>query len=160
MLPLQIAPSSVLRQVAQAVGLPISGEISYLATEMITAMRHYHGIGLAAPQIDKSLRIIVVATMPQPTIYINPEIIKTSWRKVDIEEGCLSIPGVYGSVRRPQRVLARYLDISGRRHEEWLTEMVARIYQHEVDHLNGVLFVDKALIISSGRELLAKYGLD
>jgi peptide deformylase len=160
MLRLQIAPAAILRQVAQPVTLPLQKEISRLADEMKSAMHYYRGIGLAAPQVNKSLRLIVVATAPHPTVYINPEIIKSSWRKVDLIEGCLSIPGVYGLVRRPQRVYVRYTDIMGQAQEEWLDDMVARIYQHEVDHLNGILFVDKAIAITSGRELLAKYGLD
>ncbi|HLD85874.1 MAG TPA: peptide deformylase [Patescibacteria group bacterium] len=159
MLPLIIAPEPILRTVAQAVALTIPSEVVNLAQGMFAAMAYYHGIGLAASQINQSLRLIVIATPGNPTAYINPEIIKVSWRKIDFEEGCLSLPGVFGLVRRPERILARYYNLAGEMKEVWLTEMIARIYQHEVDHINGMLFVDKAAAITSGRDLFTKYGL-
>ena len=159
MLPLILLPNQILRAVAKPIALPPTAEVAKLAQEMIEAMNHYHGIGLAAPQVNISTRLIVVATAGQPTAYLNPEIIKTSWRQVDMEEGCLSIPGVFGLVKRPERVLARYYDLAGQKKEEWLEAMVARIYQHEIDHLNGILFTDKTSVLTSGQELLPQYGL-
>jgi len=145
MLPLIIAPEPILRTVAQAIALPIPSEVVNLAQGMFAAMAYYHGIGLAAPQINQSLRLIVIATPGNPTAYVNPEIIKVSWRKIDFEEGCLSLPGVFGLVRRPERILARYYNLAGEMKEVWLTEMIARIYQHEVDHIDAILFADKVV---------------
>ncbi len=160
MLPLILVPNNILRSKTEPVALPPTAELVTLAREMIVAMKHYNGIGLAAPQIDKSLKLIVVATASAPSVYLNPEIIRSSWKKVEMEEGCLSIPGVFGLVKRPAKVLARYYTLTGELKEEWLSDMVARIYQHEVDHTNGILFTDKVSKITSGQELLAKYGLD
>ncbi|HCX38887.1 MAG TPA: peptide deformylase [Candidatus Veblenbacteria bacterium] len=159
MLPLIITPNEILRAVAKPAILPPTEEEIKLAQGLIEAMKHYHGIGLAAPQVNVSTRLIVVATAGEPTVYFNPEISKNSWRKIEMEEGCLSIPGVFGLVKRPARVLAKYFNLSSQKKEEWLDGMVARIYQHEVDHLNGILFTDKATKLISGQELLAQYGL-
>lgn len=159
MLPLVVAPQPILRERARAIALPIAEAVKRLAGDMFEAMAHYHGIGLAAPQVGERVRLIVIATPRVPTAYLNPEIIKTSWRKTDFEEGCLSIPSVFGIVRRPARVLARYVTLSGEQRQEWLDGLTARVYQHEVDHVNGVLFVDKVVRYTAGVELLAAYGL-
>ena len=159
MLTLIVAPNPILRQKAKPIPVPVSPTTHQLAQEMLLAMEHYHGIGLAAPQVGQSVRLIVIATPEQPTAYLNPEIKQHSWRKVNFEEGCLSLPGVYGDVRRPSRVLASYTTIAGEQKEEWLTGLIARVYQHEVDHLNGVLFTDLTKKITNGAELLATYEL-
>lgn len=160
MLPLVIMPAQILRQPSGEIKLPLTAEIKVLAQQMLAAMTHYNGIGLAAPQVGQSLRLIVIATSPQPSVYINPEIIKSSWRHNQMEEGCLSLPGVFGIVKRPRRVLARYLTLEGEIKQEWLDDMIARVYQHEVDHLNGILFTDKVTILTKGQELLSQYGLN
>ena len=157
MLPLIIAPNSILKRVAADINLPVSAEVVALAQNMVKAMVHYKGIGLAAPQVGQSVKLIVVATPNSPTVYINPQIIKYSWKKITMEEGCLSIPGVFGMVKRPQSVRARYLTLDGALKEEKLDGMVARIYQHEVDHVNGVLFIDRKPKILAGAELLPNY---
>ncbi|MBI5465913.1 MAG: peptide deformylase [Candidatus Kerfeldbacteria bacterium] len=157
MLPLVIAPDPILRKVTEQVSLPLSAEVQALAKQMFPAMKHYDGIGLAAPQVGRSLQLMVVNTPLEPTAYVNPVILKRSWKKVAMEEGCLSIPGVFGIVKRPQKILARYVTLGGQTREEWLDGLMARVYQHEVDHLNGVLFIDKTKEITQGSELLAKY---
>lgn len=158
MLPLIIAPNPILRAVAQPVGLPLGADIKLLAKDMVLAMQHYRGIGLAAPQVGHSVRLIVIATPDGPTAYANPEITKSSWGKVNMEEGCLSLPGVFGVVRRPERISVRYCDLNGERVSGELSGMMARVFQHEVDHLNGILFTDIAKSIEQGEELLSKYG--
>lgn len=157
MLPLIIAPDPILRTKAQPVELPPQPKVIELADKMIAAMLHYHGLGLAAPQIGQSLRLIVIATPTHATAYLNPEILKLSWRKVDMEEGCLSLPGLFGLVRRPSRVLARYATLLGETQETWLEGLIARVFQHEVDHLNGILFIDRKPKFTQGRELLSQY---
>lgn len=158
MLSLVIAPHPILRQVAVALPLPPDDEVRALAIDMFSAMEHYRGIGLAAPQVGRSIRLIAIATPGGPTAYVNPEIVRPSWRKVDMEEGCLSLPGVFGVVRRPERVNVRYLTLDGQPVQEELSGMIARVYQHEVDHLNGVLFIDRTKRIDQGQELLSTYG--
>jgi len=159
MLPLILLPDPILRKVASPVTLPLSEEVRGLAEQMFPAMKHYDGIGLAAPQVGYSLQLMVINTPDQPTAYINPVIIKSSWKKVNMEEGCLSVPGVFGLVKRPAKILARYVTLEGKTKEEWLQGMVARVYQHEVDHLNGVLFIDKTKKIIEGQELLSGYAI-
>ncbi|MBU1039269.1 peptide deformylase [Patescibacteria group bacterium] len=157
MLPLIIAPQDILRAKAESLPLPLSKSDLLLAQAMEAAVVHYNGIGLAAPQVNFSRRLIVISTGEKPQAYFNPEIVKSSWRKVVMEEGCLSLPGVYGLVKRPIRVLANYLGSDGLKHQEWLDGLTARVYQHEVDHLNGILFIDLTKEIIAGQELLAKY---
>ncbi len=157
MLPLIIAPDHILKRVGDTIQVPLSLDIQNLVQDMFKAMVHYKGIGLAAPQIGQSLQLIVVATPEGPQAYINPQIIKSSWKKVNMEEGCLSIPGVFGLVRRSEWVLARYVTLDGIIKQEKLSEMTARIYQHEVDHVNGILFIDRKPKILAGEELLEKY---
>ncbi len=158
MIPLIIAPDTILRQVAVAIPLPPPEKLHQLAREMFEAMIHHRGIGLAAPQVGHSIRLVVIATPGGPTAYVNPEVVKFSWRKVDMEEGCLSLPGVFGVVRRSQQVTVSYVTLGGKTVQEELKGMMARVYQHEVDHLNGVLFPDRAKSIDEGSELLIKYG--
>lgn len=157
MLPLIIAPQNILRDRAADLNLPLSQADLFLAEQMKEAMVYYKGIGLAAPQVNESKRLIVLDNGGQIKSYFNPEILKSSWRKVVMEEGCLSIPGVYGLVKRPQKVLASYLGSNGKKYQEWLDGLTARVYQHEVDHLNGILFIDLTDEIIAGQELIANY---
>lgn len=158
MLPLVIAPHSLLRQVAAPVDISAGGlKLRSVVKEMYKAMLHYDGIGLAAPQVGMAWRLMVMNTPGGPTAYFNPEILKTSWRKILLEEGCLSVPGVYGLVKRPARIEVRYQTIEGETKQAWLDGLWARVYQHEVDHLNGVLFIDKTKKFITGAELVEKY---
>lgn len=101
------------------------------------------GIGLAAPQVDRSIRAIVVNMDNKAVSFINPEIIKKSLLKTTMEEGCLSLPGIYGLVRRPRGVEIKYLDLQGKEKEIKAKGLLARVLQHEIDHLKGILFIDK-----------------
>jgi len=115
------------------------------------------GIGLAAPQIGLLKRVFVIDTNPVVEqdvtiekfegIFINPVIIDSDSDDVAFREGCLSIPGIYEEVYRPEKILVRYNDISLVMHEEELDGIKARIFQHEFDHLNGILFTDKISMI-------------
>ncbi len=109
------------------------------------------GIGLASPQIGETTRIFVIADSVykkedsiRPTVFINPIITKKSSKKVSFEEGCLSIRGVYGHVRRPAQVTVVAYDEHGEKFERGTGALLARVIQHELDHLDGVLFTDKA----------------
>jgi peptide deformylase len=104
------------------------------------------GIGLAAPQVDQALRVVVIDLMPDdkpaPLALINPEVVAASEDLATREEGCLSLPGQYADVTRPARVKVRYLDPTGAKREIEAEGLLSACLQHEIDHLNGVLFVD------------------
>jgi len=137
--------SDVLRQVAQPVA-EITDEIRQLANDMLKAMYDSEGVGLAAPQIGVSKRVIVLDVDPydpscEPIALINPEIVERTGRE-DSEEGCLSVPEVRGEVKRSENVTVEALDLNGKKVRIEATDLLARAIQHEIDHLNGVLFVD------------------
>ncbi len=127
-----------------------SPEMRELLAHMEQAMIHDDGVGIAAPQVGVFKRVILIAEKDGIVPYFNPEILSASWKKnVDVE-GCLSVPGVFGTVRRSDRVRVRYTDSKGLQHEEEARDFRARVFQHEVDHLNGVLFIDKVEKITQG----------
>ncbi|ELR96996.1 peptide deformylase [Gloeocapsa sp. PCC 73106] len=113
------------------------------------------GVGIAAPQVGRSDRLMIIASHPnprypdaplmEPVAMLNPRLIGHSADLVEGSEGCLSVPGVRGIVSRYQTVEIEYFDRQGKLQQRQLTDFVARIFQHELDHLNGVLFVDRAL---------------
>lgn len=110
---------------------------------MINTMRRSQGIGLAAPQVGVSQRLIVIAFQKEPLILFNPEISKKSFKKESGEEGCLSVPGVFGLVKRHYKISVAALDKSEKKINFVAEGMLARVIQHEVDHLNGILFIDR-----------------
>ena len=113
---------------------------------MFATMYRAPGIGLAAPQVGVGLRFAIVDLMPDekpsPIALINPEIVARSQEQATREEGCLSLPGQYAEVTRPARVKVRYLDQTGRGGEIEAEGLLAACLQHEIDHLDGILFVD------------------
>lgn len=134
----------------------ITPEILKLTKDMIDTCRKAQGIGLAAPQIGKSLRLCIINLehlgLP-PFALINPKIVKTSWKKVSMEEGCLSIPGLYGMVKRPAKVTVKATNIEGRETKFEADGILARVLQHEIDHLDGVLFTSKMTKQTSGEPM-------
>lgn len=137
--------SDILRQVAEPIE-EITDEIRQLANEMLKAMYDSEGVGLAAPQIGVSKRIIVLDIDPydpscEPIALINPEIVERTGKE-DSEEGCLSVPDVRGEVKRSENVTVEALNLDGKKVRIEATDLLARAIQHEIDHLNGVLFVD------------------
>lgn len=133
----------VLRQKAQKV-TEFTPELKILIDAMFASMEEEYGIGLAAPQIGMSKRLFVThAQDDQPRVFINPEIIQTSVETVSYEEGCLSVPGVFAQVIRPEVVTIQAQDQEGKRFVLEAKGMLARVIQHENDHLDGVLFVDR-----------------
>lgn len=137
----------------------VTEDLRALAQDMIETMRAEKGVGLAAPQIGRSVALCVVELpedydtdeegnhfnpdVEMPMILFNPEIVESS-RKTDThEEGCLSFPDIRGNIDRPIEIKLRYLDENGVAHERVIVDFLARVIQHEVDHLNGVLFIDR-----------------
>lgn len=144
-------PNPILRQKTAEVLIEeiASPEFQKLIDDMIQTMYASKGIGIAGPQVSASKRVIIVetATKPdqqKPVAFINPEIISKSWRTVMSEEGCLSVPGVFGIVKRFRGVKIKALDRDGKPVTIRNNHLVSVILQHEIDHLNGVLFIDKA----------------
>lgn len=141
-MPLRFFGDQGLRRVADSI-TDVNGEIVDLATHMLSTMRDAEGVGLAGPQVGRSLRIFVHRLHEEaPTVLINPEIIEADGEWV-YSEGCLSIPGLYYDVVRPERVHIRALDIEGNELDIEADEFLARVCQHEIDHLDGVLFIDR-----------------
>ncbi len=120
----------------------ITDEVRDLVKSMFETMYLAKGIGLAAPQVGRTERVAVIDVDKSPFVIINPEILEFDSRTSKAEEGCLSIPDVYGDVERPTRVKVRALDIEGRPFEVEADELLGRCLQHEIDHLNGKLFLD------------------
>lgn len=140
--------SQVLRKRAEPV-TSVTPELQRLADEMIEAMYEAGGVGLAAPQVGRSVRLFVMDVARegeprQPYVFFNPEIVAASPEKETAEEGCLSIPDVWAEVTRPEAITVRALDRDGKPFEvKDAHGLFARCVQHEMDHLEGVLFVDK-----------------
>ena len=145
--PILIHPDPRLKKVCDPVA-DLSDELRTLADDMLETMYDAPGIGLAAPQIGKMHRLIVLDCVkeegetPRPLIMFNPEIIASSDDTNVYEEGCLSIPDQYAEVTRPADVSVRWIDMNGNEQTEDFGGLWATCVQHEIDHLNGKLFID------------------
>jgi peptide deformylase len=145
-----ILPDKQLRLVSKRIE-KVTPEIRKLADDMFETMYDAPGIGLAAIQVAQPVRLITMdlarkneegEITPQPRVFINPEILSSSEETSVYEEGCLSIPEYYEEVERPAKVRVRFTDLDCKMHEEDAEGLFATCIQHEIDHLNGVLFVD------------------
>jgi peptide deformylase len=140
--PVYKIPAPVLRSNAAPV-TKISKKTQLLIDEMLRVMKTANGIGLAAPQMGVLQNVIVVAPQGmKPTAFVNPVVVKSEGEIVG-QEGCLSLPGLYGDVKRAEYIVLQALDRKGRAYEYELEGMPARVVLHEIDHLTGVLFIDK-----------------
>ncbi len=151
-LPIYVYGQPVLRKVAEDIA-PDYPNLKELIANMFETMDHADGVGLAAPQVGLSIRVVVIDLnvlsdeMPEfkdfRRAYINPHIIETGDELTSMDEGCLSLPGIQETVKRPTRVHVTYLDENLQPHDEWIEGYLARVMQHEFDHLDGVMFVDR-----------------
>jgi peptide deformylase len=145
-IPILIAPHPLLKAKSRPVGPQDADLVRSLIPRMFTTMYKAPGIGLAAPQVGETLRLAVVDLMPAdkpaPLVLINPTILQASAELATREEGCLSLPDQYADVTRPARVKLRYFDQQGGRQEIEADGLLAACLQHELDHLDGILFVD------------------
>lgn len=142
----------ILRKKCQPVA-EVNDEIRELVESMIETLIEHNGIGLAAPQVNKDLRLFITAVpkeLPDGNweqgellVFINPEIISYSEEQEIRQEGCLSIPKLYGDVLRPEKIIIRATDIHGNEFEQEFTGLQARCCMHENDHINGVLYIDR-----------------
>ena len=154
---------AVLREPARAVADAADPAVQALIDDLLATVAEVNGVGIAAPQVFEPLTLFIVASRPNPrypdapdmvpTAMINPELL---WFSPDTEkgwEGCLSIPGLRGLVPRHRRVGVRYLTRSGELREEEYGGFLARIFQHEFDHINGLVFVDR---VADSREFVSE----
>jgi peptide deformylase len=139
-------PAAILRQRAEAVQ-KIDSSVHMLIDAMAELMYQAEGVGLAAPQVGISQRVIVLDAGDGLTSMVNPEIFEMSEEQEKVEEGCLSLPGVRVQVHRPKSLKIRGIDERGETVEITAEGLLARVFQHEIDHLNGVLIVDHASMI-------------
>jgi len=153
----------ILRQRAKKVTDIHSDQCQQLINEMMSIVSAAGGVGIAAPQIHHSLRIFIMCSKPnprypnaplmEPTAVINPEIIKVSTDKEKGWEGCLSVPSMRGFVPRHQKITVRYSDQQGNVQQKELEGFIARIFQHELDHLDGLTFIDQ---LESTKDLISE----
>lgn len=134
-------------------------ELRSLIETMVATMRKQRGIGLAAPQIGIWSQVAVIEMKDGPLVVINPDLTDVSKEKEDDEEGCLSVKGVYGVVRRAKRLALHAYDIDGVPFTLKASGLLARVIQHEYDHLQGVLFIDHCHELTSGTEKARELGL-
>ncbi len=151
-LPIYIYGSGVLKKHAEEVTSNYP-DLQQLIVNMRETLAHTEGVGLAAPQVGHSIRLFItdgaafkeeepsLATFQR--VMINPEIVEYSEETWSFNEGCLSVPDIHEDVIRPSKILIRYFDENFKEHEEWLDGIAARIVQHEYDHIEGNLFVDR-----------------
>jgi peptide deformylase len=139
-------PNKDLRVVSVPVALDRVGsqDMAELIEDLKVTMKKENGIGIAAPQVGIHERVIIVDMNGKPTAFINPEITEKSFKLLDSEEGCLSVPGKWGVVKRHRGVSIKALDAKGNPIAFKTHGLVAIIFQHEIDHLDGVLFIDRA----------------
>ena len=145
-LPILIAPHAALRTKARRVAPADADAVKALVPRMFEAMYKAPGIGLAAPQVGVGLRVVVIDLMPDnaphPLTLVNPQIVAADEALATREEGCLSVPNQYADVTRPARVTVRYHDLDGVQQQVEGEGLLAACLQHELDHLDGILFVD------------------
>lgn len=153
-LPIHTYGLGVLRKEAADIDPHSYENLGQLIDDMYETMRRSEGVGLAAPQIGKSIRLVVITLDPLKEeypeyegfnhAYINPHIVEYDESETEtMEEGCLSLPGIHEPVKRPTRIRVTYLDEQYQPHDEWVEGYLARVMQHEFDHLDGKVFTDR-----------------
>ncbi len=153
-LPLVTLPIPTLRDRSievdpKEIGTP---EFQLFLDDLIATMFVEDGVGIASPQVGRNIRVFIVNEKLGPKAYINPEVTTIGEAMQESEEGCLSVPGVWGVVSRSKKAKVKALDRHGRRVEFDVKGFMAIVFQHEFDHLNGVLFIDRASRIENATE--------
>ena len=150
-LPIYTYGQPVLRKVAEEI-TPDYPELKTLIENMFETMNHADGVGLAAPQIGLDIRLVVITLDPLADeypefkdfnrVFINAHVLDVDGEEVSMDEGCLSLPGIHETVKRRDRVHVKYMDENFVEHDEWVEGFLARVMQHEFDHLEGHMFID------------------
>jgi peptide deformylase len=139
-----IEPNPILRKKSAEIKNINDKQFQQLCLDMAETMKKKDGVGLAAPQIGQNIRLIIINTKEGAVCMINPKIIKKSLTKEWGEEGCISVPNVFGQVKRCKKIICKYLNKDGKEVKINAKGLMARVIQHEIDHLDGILFIDKA----------------
>jgi peptide deformylase len=158
-LPIIKYPNQVLRTPGKDLAFPLSLVNQKLIANMAATVQKAKGIGLAAPQVGQSLNLIIINLehLGLPVFaLLNPKVVSASKVNTKMEEGCLSIPGVFGLVSRPKTVHVKGFTIDGQEIEFKADELLSKVVQHEIDHVNGVLIIDKISKYTEGKELLSQ----
>ena len=157
-LDLRVLGDPILRQETRVVE-SVTDELRHLIDDMFETMHRARGIGLAAPQVGRTERIAVADVEgggKSPIVLVNPVVVSASSATAKAEEGCLSVPDVFGDVVRPESVVIRALDREGKEFEMEASELLARCFQHEIDHLHGKLFLDYLSVLKK-RSAMSKW---
>ena len=159
-LPISNLPAKVLRTPVEDLTFPLKKDVVKLLKNMLDTVISAQGVGLAAPQVSKNLNMALIyledADIPAFPI-INPKITHYSKETSEMEEGCLSMPGVFGMVRRPKKITMEAYDIDGQKFTITDDTFLARVLQHEYDHLQNTLIYDKLEKITKGEDILPNY---
>ncbi len=159
-IPISKLPAKVLRTATEQVELPGDKKLIRLIKDMIATCKAADGVGLAAPQIGQNLSMAIIyleeAGLPAFPI-INPVITHSSKEQTEMEEGCLSMPGVFGKVKRPKKITMEAYNLSGEKFTITDDTFLARVLQHEIDHLHKTLIIDKFEEITGGKDLIKQY---
>lgn len=142
-LPIKIYPAPCLKEKAQEISNPKDPEIQELILDMLETMKENNGMGLAAPQVGKSLRLCVIKFERKTYVLINPKFKSKSWSKEIADEGCLSFPGQFIPIKRSKKVKVTAKNKSGKEITVEAEGLLARAFQHEIDHLNGILYIER-----------------
>jgi len=136
-------PNKILQQKAAKIKDPTDSKIKNLIPRMIEAMKENNGLGLAAPQIGESLRLCIIEEGGVLYVLINPKIASKSKKQILLEEGCLSFPGKFFPIKRAEKVKVRYVNDKGVKSKIKAEGLLARALQHEIDHLDGILMINR-----------------
>lgn len=153
-------PSPILREGSKPIPISELPKYKNLIKEMVSFMKEKDGLGLAAPQIGQNIQLAIVSTNDGAIALINPKIIKKSWKKENGEEGCLSLPSIFGMVKRHSKISVLTFSQAGKEITFTAKGLFARVIQHEIDHLNGILFIDRTKKITQGKDELEKLEKD
>jgi peptide deformylase len=136
-------PAPILQGKTEKIKIPLDKKVQELVLDMLETMRANKGVGLAAPQVGSNLRLCVIETEEETYILINPKITAQSRKKIISEEGCLSFPGKFFPISRHEEVQVRFVDVQGKPGKIKGQGLLARALQHEIDHLDGILIIDR-----------------
>jgi peptide deformylase len=143
-LPIKLYPDPILKQKTEIIENPNDPQIQELILDMIETMEANNGMGLAAPQVGKSLRICIIKYESKTYVLINPQFKSKSWSKELAEEGCLSFPGQFIPIKRSKKVVVEAIGKNAKEITLEATGTLARAFQHEIDHLDGILFIERS----------------
>ena len=161
MLEILTYPNPILKQPCQPVGNPTDIEIKQLIIDMTRAIRaNGNAVALAAPQVGKNVRLFITEIDDELLVFINPEIQKLSGKDIRAEEGCLSFPGKYLPITRPNKVKVKFTDQSGKKQIMKASGLLSRAIQHVTDHLDGILFIERAEQMHKSQDTNCKFQIN